>query len=143
MSENRLTSFTLDGKPALVNYIETQAVKEGVECDVYAFTDDSARDLAIVRVAKGFKTPLQKVLLGEKTIEGYLDGSGSLTIHSVDGQTNKHQFNPTNTATSKEVTVEVGQIMQWHADGSNDLTFYEICEPPYNDGRFENLNETE
>jgi hypothetical protein len=39
----------------------------------------------------------------------------------------------------KEVIVKVGETMQWVAAESG-LTFYEICEPPYIDGRFENLS---
>lgn len=40
---------------------------------------------------------------------------------------------------NKSVVVKVDQVMQWHANGYSDLIFYEICEPPYQDGRFENL----
>lgn len=140
MSDTKLTLFTLDGKPAPVRFVETQTVKAGVECDVYVFTDDSSKDLAIVRVSKGYKTPLQRVLLGDKTIEGFYDGVGTLTIRSVNGQSDEYEFGSSD---NKEVLVEVGQIMQWYADGDDNLTFYEICEPPYVDGRFENLKEPE
>lgn len=140
MSDAKLTQFVLSGKSVPVRFIETQTVKEGVECDIYVFTADSSKDLAIVRVAKGYKTPLQRVLLGDRTIEGFYDGVGTLTVRSASGQTDEYAFNPSD---NKEVVVEVGQIMQWYANGDTDLTFYEICEPPYADGRFENLDETE
>jgi len=37
------------------------------------------------------------------------------------------------------VTVGVGEIMQWKADKESGLAVYEICFPPYEDGRYENL----
>jgi hypothetical protein len=44
-------------------------------------------------------------------------------------------------ADSNEVAVAVGETMQWQAADEADLVVYEICEPPYADGRFENLAE--
>ena len=35
--------------------------------------------------------------------------------------------------------VEIGEIMQWQADENESLVVFEICFPPYQDGRFENL----
>ena len=29
--------------------------------------------------------------------------------------------------------------MQWEASKNSNLVFYEVCYPPYQDGRFENL----
>lgn len=130
----KLAQFLIDDKFVTVQYIETQTVKDGVECDVYAFPGDDTKALAIVRVREGCKTPLQKVLLGEKTIEGLVSGSGMLTIDSV-----TYEFG--SDLENEEIIVAVGQTMQWHANGEDDLTFYEICEPPYSDGRFENLTE--
>lgn len=130
----RLTTF--NNRP--VTYIETIQVKEGVECDVYAFVGSNTEDLAIVRVTKGFKTPLQKILQGDKTVEGYLKGKGVLTVERENGVRKSYSFDAT--STDMEVAVRVGQIMQWTAT-DEDLTFYEICQPPYKDGRFENLAE--
>jgi hypothetical protein len=31
--------------------------------------------------------------------------------------------------------------MQWYANGNSDLVFYEVCWPPYADGRFEDIAE--
>jgi hypothetical protein len=140
MTDNKLTQFTIDGKSVPVRFVETQTVKDGVECDIYIFINDSSKDLAIVRVTKGYKTPLQRVLIGDKTIEGFYDGEGTLTLRTVDGKTDKYEFSSTD---NKEVVIGIGQIMQWYADGETDLTFYEICEPPYIDGRFENLKDEE
>jgi mannose-6-phosphate isomerase-like protein (cupin superfamily) len=133
---SKLTSFIADDKVTPVSFVETQTVKEGVECDIYTFVGDSSKDLAVVTVSKGHKTPLQRVLLGTKTVEGYVAGKGTLTVYSNDvAKTYAFKTGGIN----KEVLVEVGQTMQWHADGNIDLIFYEICEPPYEDGRFENL----
>lgn len=128
----KLTDF--QGSP--VQYIETTNVKDGVVCDVYEFSNDKKRDLAIVRVAKGSKTPLQKVVEGSETIEGYLSGSGILTL-IIDNVTKSYSFNP---GDQGEILVNKGDMMQWHAtDG--DLVFYELCTPPFMDGRFENIDE--
>lgn len=135
---DKLTSFVIDGEPSLVNFVETQVVKEGVECDIYGLDDDNSKDLAIVRVKKGFKTPLQKVVLGTKTIEGYVQGSGLLTIRSTDQE---RTYNFGIGRENREEVVLVGEIMQWHANDDEDLVFYEVCEPPYEDGRFENLED--
>lgn len=37
-----------------------------------------------------------------------------------------------------EVEVAINEIMQWRAT-DDDLTFYEICEPPYQPGRYVDL----
>lgn len=133
----KLTTF--NSRP--VAYIETMQVKDGVECDTYSFVGDDTQDLAIVRVTKGFKTPLQKILQGNKTIEGLMEGKGTLVVQSEDGTTVTHKLDTT--SADKEVEVRVGQIMQWTAPNDTDLVFYEICDPPYKDGRFENLPEKE
>lgn len=122
-----------------VRYIETMQVKAGVECDTYAFVGDDTQDLAIVRVTKGFKTPLQRVLQGNKTIEGFFSGRGRLVVQP-DGKTvENYEFDGTTSNT--EVEIKVGQLVQWAATDDTDLVFYEICDPPYQDGRFENLPE--
>jgi hypothetical protein len=136
---SKLTSFRVDDKIVPVSFVETMAVKDGVECDVYAFTNDDSKDLAIVRVTKGYKTPLQRILKGDKTIEGFVDGHGILTVSSADSTPKIHNFSAGND--NSAVVVEVGETMQWYANGNTDLTFYELCEPPYEDGRFENLKE--
>jgi hypothetical protein len=123
-----------------VAYVETMQVKEGVECDVYSFVGDDTEDLAIVRVTEGFKTPLQRILKGTKTTEGYVSGSGKLTVTTKDGTVKTYTFTETkDTDPDPEIEVYVGELMQWSAEGG--LSFYEICEPPYEDGRFENLAE--
>ena len=40
---------------------------------------------------------------------------------------------------SVPVTVGIGELMQWEADKDLRLVAYEVCFPPYKDGRFESL----
>ncbi len=134
---NKLKSIDYNNTSLPISFVETMKVKAGVTCDVYSFKDDDSKDLAIVTVEKGGRTPLQKVLQGVETIEVFYSGKGILRV-STDGVANTYVF-PNDVV--KEVPVSVGDIMQWQADEEVDLVFYEICTPPYQDGRFKNLNE--
>jgi hypothetical protein len=134
---DKLSGFKSGGGNHEVSFIETMQVKEGVWCDVYAFVGDNTKDLAIVRVTKGFKTPRQRILQGSSTIEGLLEGKGTFTVQQEDGTVNNYVLDAT--SDNKEIEVKIGQIMQWAAPDDTDLVFYEICDPPYQDGRFENL----
>jgi len=119
----------------VVSFVETMRVKDGVVCDVYKFDNDQTKDLGIVKVSKGFKTPLQAVLNGDKTIERYVSGTGSLTVTKPDGTVTTYEFPSINT----DIEVGIGDQMQWEA--KEDLVFNEICYPPYQDGRFKNLSD--
>jgi len=132
MSVSKLKNFNEEP----ITFVETQNVKSGVVCDVYSFKKDGSKDLGIVTVSKGSKTPLQRVLKRGETIEGFLSGSGTLTITKQGGKIEKYDFS--NSTPKIEVEVEIGQTMQWEAN--EDLVFYEICYPPYQDGRFENIS---
>jgi hypothetical protein len=118
-----------------ITFIETQQVKEGVEADLYSFNEDNSKDLAIVRVRADYKTPMQRILKGEKTVEGHLDGEGTLAVTHPSGNTTINKYPNSDKA---GVSLGIDDIMQWSA--STDLTFYELCWPPYEDGRFENLS---
>lgn len=128
----RLTTF--QGQP--VSYQNTVAVKSGVSCDVYTFDGDSTRDLGIISVKTGEKTPLQKVLGGEETIEGHISGDGELTVQNPQGQHIRYVFPDTKI---DKVEVRVGDRMQWKS--INELVLYEICTPPYSDGRYQDIDE--
>ena len=137
--KKKLSNFVIDGQPQPVQFKETQTVKEGVECDIYSFVDDESKDLAIVTVLGGYKTPLQRVLLGSKTQEGFVSGSGTLTVKNQDGNSKTYSFKDGDD--KHGVVVEIGQIMQWEARKDSDLVLFEVCCPPYQDGRFKNLPE--
>ena len=115
---------TFQGKA--VHYIETTFPNEDVECDIYEFENDKSRDLAVIEVNPNAKTPLQKVKKGDVTIEGFISGSGVLTVNGK-----SHGF-----AGFDEIVVHISDVMQWTA-GNYGLVFYEICEPPYTIDRFE------
>jgi len=134
----QLHTFEFDNKVQPVSFVETTKVTTGVECDVYKFDGDNSKDLGIIRIEPGFKTPLQRVLKGDKTIEGYTSGKGKLVITKPD---NAQKEYPVNNDTQKPftVTVAIGEKMQWQADKDSPLVIYEICFPPYEDGRYENL----
>jgi hypothetical protein len=129
----KLTSFTEGNQEVPVSYIGTIEVAIGVTCDTYSFEGDDSRDLAIVHVKAGYKTPLQRVLSGKQTVEGFVYGEGTLSVTSGD-----EQMDYIFPGDVKTVAVEIDDLMQWTA--KTDLIFYEICTPPYQDGRFENLS---
>ena len=133
-----ISDFEFEGILLPVDFVETTNVVNGVTCDVYKFTGDDSKDLGIIRIDPGHKTPLQKVLGGVKTIEGYVSGSGKLTITKSNGRVETH------TVTDKpdeylSVPVEIGDTMQWEASPNSRLVAYEVCIPPYQDGRYQNL----
>ncbi len=121
-----------------IQFQETIPVKEGVSCDVYSYENSKEKDLGIITVDSGKKTPLQKVLKGDKTLEGFMSGSGILTVKKESGEEVAYEVDKDSDV--KEVEVKVGQYMQWEATGDG-LIFYEICYPPYEDGRYENIEE--
>ena len=79
-SQPKISIFKFEGKEQPVSFVETMGVAEGVECDVYTFSGDKTKDLGIIRISPGCKTPLQRVLKGKRTIEGWISGKGMLKI---------------------------------------------------------------
>lgn len=130
-----LKTFPLDNKLVPVRFVKNHKPPSGVIRDVYEFIDDSSRDLAIVRVHRGKKTPAQKLIAGSRTLHGWMAGMGTLVVTTPSGEKRTFEYRPGQFST--EVTVRVGEIIQWHAHAFEDLTFYEICEPAFDDERFE------
>ena len=115
-------------------FMETSAVNEHVSCDVYHFTNDVTKDLAVITIKTGGRTPLQKVLLGISTREIYVSGKGSLCIERANGQHEIYAY----PGDKVDVEVYVGDVMQWFAEET--LIFQEICEPPFSLTRFLNID---
>ena len=139
MVSDKLKLFDFEGQKLNVNFIESMEVTTGVTCDVYEFEGDKSKDLGIVEVQPGCKTPLQRILDGEKTIEGYVSGKGTLTITKPTGK--RETYTVGNSKAPFYKTVTIGELMQWQSSPDSKLIFYEICYPPYKDGRFQNLPE--
>jgi len=131
----KLKNFDIDGESFPVEFKETSIIKKGVTCDVYSFESDETRDLGIITIQPGTKTPLQKVLNGTKTIEGYIAGKGQLAVTDVNGNKKIYQTNEA----SLKLEIKIGELMQWQADENSELKVYEMCYPPYEEGRFQNL----
>jgi hypothetical protein len=133
-----ITRFNFEGKEQAVSYVERMKVAKGVSCNVYSFIEDSTKDLGIIKIAPGCKTPLQKVLKGDRTIEGYVSGKGKLIITKTDGNQEAHTVG-SEVQEPFSITVAIGELMQWEADKESFLVAYEVCFPPYQDGRYENI----
>ena len=135
-----LTSFEFEGKSQPVVFVQPLEVTEGVVCDVYSFVDDETKDLGIIKIEPGCKTPLQRVLQGERTIEGYVSGKGKLVV--IRKENRKEIYNVGGESSEPlSVRVKVGDLMQWQAAEDSSLLVSEVCFPPYEEGRFENIEE--
>lgn len=135
--EQQTTPITSFGHEP-VTFVRTIPIAEGVECDVYNFANDGTKDLGIIRIKPGSKTPRQKILKGDKTFEGYVSGKGRFTITWADGGHKVYELGSAPRETFSALA-RVGDIMQWEAAPDSPLVAYEICFPPYEDGRFQNL----
>ncbi|MBI4099427.1 hypothetical protein HY440_00305 [Candidatus Microgenomates bacterium] len=141
MEENlRLTLFEFEQKAQPVAFVSKVDVAPGVSCDTYAFVGDQTKDLGIIKIEPGYKTPLQKVLKGERTVEGYVSGKGVLRITKPDSEQKIYRVDENKADKPLVVTVEIGELMQWEADKDSKLIAYEVCFPPYQDGRYENID---
>lgn len=144
-----LNSVLMDTEPKdffnqKVIFVETTDVVPGVQCDVYKFEDDETKDLGIVRIEAGMNTPLQKLVDGKQTFEGYISGRGKIVVHRHwDGYVFVEEIHEVGEDTKKPYAVEVrvGDMVQIFADENSSLTIYEVCFPPFQDGRFETIPE--
>lgn len=137
MSKNKIESFTYKNETLTVKFVESSEVFPGVVCDVYFHPETKERDLGVIYIEAGKKTKPQRVLSGDQTIEGYISGTGRLCIQKPSGE--KLIFEVNQNSEGFAQVVEVEDIMQWQAD--DNLVIFEICFPPYQDGRFENLED--
>jgi mannose-6-phosphate isomerase-like protein (cupin superfamily) len=117
-----------------ITFREDEQVAEGVVCKCYDFTNDNSRDLGIITMQKGSRTPRQIVRKGDTTIEAVVSGKGLLIVKRPDNSTICY---PASEGFS--MNVQVGEEMQWCNTGDEELVVYEICVPPYSEGRFENI----
>ena len=99
-----------------VVFAETIQVADGVGCDVYKFVGDDSKDLGIIRIKAGCKTPLQKVLKGERTV-GFISGRGRLAVTAPGGEQKIYDGE-----NGLAVEVKIGELMQWQAGADADVT---------------------
>lgn len=123
-----------------IQFVETVHVADGVTCDVYEFVEDGSRDLAIVTVEPDKKTPLHLVIDGTLTVEGHISGSGKLVVDHENGKRSVYVVSDEHPL-PQPVILQIGDIVQWQASQDTALVFYEICYPPYQEGRFKDLEE--
>jgi hypothetical protein len=119
-----------------IDHAGTVQVTREVTCHAYLFRRDSSRDLGIIEICPGGATPLQRVIGGDETVEGYLAGAGTLTTWLAAGGRREYVFPG---PLPGPVRVSRGELMQWRA-GAQGLVCYELCSPPHAAGRFENLD---
>lgn len=113
-----------------ISYVETQQVTNGVTCDVYSFPEDSSKDLGIIYIKKNAQTPMQRIVKGDKTIEGLLVGAARLI-------TSEGVYDLNEASAHDSIALTIGSTMQWTA--TEDSVLYEVCYPPFEAGRFENI----
>ncbi len=121
----------------LVKFVGRTEEAPGAYCYVYNIEGDNNKDLGIIVMEPGAKTPLQKVLRGDRTIEGLVAGKGTLIITRVGGEIIEYHLDEERIPFSVEV--KVGELMQWQAAPNSRLVAFEIYYPPYQEDRFENL----
>lgn len=136
---NKLESFSFRGETLTTQLIETTEVFPGVTCDAYLHPETKERDLGIIYIEADRRTRPQRVLKGNQTIEGYVSGKGELIIKKKSGERLVFKVDPNNEGFAQNV--EVGDIMQWRADEQENLVVFEVCYPPYEADRFENLTD--
>jgi hypothetical protein len=129
----RLRTFTFEGVTYTVRYSHTEQVCDGVECDVYELVGCTTMDMGVIRIGPKGETPEQLVLEGDRTVEGFISGEGTLKIKRAAGGTETYVMD----GSPFSIDVCVGDTMQWVA--GRRLEAYEMCKPPYAEGRFRNL----
>lgn len=132
---NRLNSFVVDGEVLNLNYESTNEVKEGVLCDVYSVVGRNDVDLAVVSMKSGSTTPLQRVVGGDRTIEIHVSGIGQFFF--LENDTAEPKTFELEEGKPFALDIPVGSTVRWFA--GTDLTFAEVCYPPYEDGRYIDL----
>ena len=133
-------SLSYGGASYKTQFLSSTEVFPGVVCDAYLLVETQERDLGVIYIQAGRRTKPQKVLDGIETIEGYVSGRGSLIIVKPSGEPLEFKVGPGSEGFS--YPVDVVDIMQWRADAGDNLVVFEICFPPYQAGRFEDLDDS-
>lgn len=130
--------FHYQDETLLAQPIDTYMVIPGVSCTVYAFEGDKTRDLASIVIGLGQHTPRQKLVKGIETVEILKSGRGKFFLKRGDLE-EIYEVDSQNSPFS--IKLEIGDIVQWIAANDSILSIYEICTPPFEAGRFDNIVE--
>ncbi len=117
-----------------MEFVETEQIAPGVECDVYHLDGEDKFDIGLISMQPGSRTPRQIVRKGDMTIENVVSGNGLLIIKRPNSPAIAYPASP-----GFSMNVRVGEEMQLCNTGDEELVVYEICVPPYSEGRFENI----
>ncbi len=134
----QLETFAHNNQTLPIQFIERTEVTSGVVCDVYKFINENEKDLGIITISPGKKTPKQLILDGEKTVEGYVSGKGKLYVRKKDQLESIYEVGGNQTV-NFSIELKKGDSRQWLASNGDELCVYEICYPPYQDGRFKTI----
>jgi hypothetical protein len=138
-----LDEFTFLDRTYAVRMTGSIAVAEGVVCDTYLFEGDNSRNLGIIKIEPGCKTPHQRVVGGVRTNESYVAGAGRFHFGVGVNYSDELTYGVTMAPDVNNpfaMDMNHGNVMQWAAEPDQSLVVAEICWPPYADGRFENLS---
>lgn len=131
----KLSNFTIENEILELNYESTNEVKPGVICDVYSVAGRTDLDFAFVAMQAGCRTPLQLVKGGDRTIEIHVSGTGKFFFK--ENERTEPKIFELKDGKTFNLDIPIGSTVQWIAE--TDLTFAEVCYPPYQDGRYVNL----
>jgi hypothetical protein len=131
----RIRRFTFEGVTQAVKLTGTEDLPPDVSVDLYTFVGDDTKDLAIFTTR--MRTPLQRVLKGTRTVEGHISGEAKLTITKPDESQKVYEFGKA--SNQPPVNVEVGDLMRWEVLNNSTLVAWEVCFPPYKDGRYQDV----
>src|SRR5882724_4520681 len=125
---SNLYDFTVSGRLRTIAFENTYHIADGVDADIYTFADDHTHLLTIFTLAAGIKVPPRKVVNGQRIIEGYVKGKGTLTVSSASGAKETYYFE--HDGHTKDVIVESGQSVQWITPNDSELVYYEVTPMP-------------
>ena len=135
LSIETIKTFNIDGIESPVSFVETMQVADGVKCDTYTFDNRDDVDLGIIKIQPNFKTPRQKVLDGENTVEGYISGKGKLVVERNYGHTDVYD-----TGTNGKIKVTMNEDIIKNPWNLLDITCLSLLKSQWRDCEKKSVN---
>ncbi len=130
-------TFYYQGEHRPIELCNTEEVAAGVSCEAYEFTGETAYCLAIITMKPFARMPIQVVRGGLVTFEEVITGDEGTRLRVLRaGKYEVVQSGPHIPSTP----ILPSDVMQWTA-GPKGAKFSEVCWPPFEEGRFETLDE--